>query len=69
MSRGSNRYARVPATICHTASIGNTLYGSNMGATHRLPYNTLQVKMASLNDEVLAEAEAEMLYWDKIYRR
>lgn len=28
-----------------------------------------QVKMASLNDEILAEAEGEMLYWDQVYRR
>eukprot|EP00752_Nemacystus_decipiens_P008364 g7476.t1 len=28
-----------------------------------------EVKMASLNDEVLAEAEGEMLYWDQVYRR
>lgn len=32
-------------------------------------YRPRQVKMASLNDEVLAEAEGEMLYWDEIYRR
>ena len=30
---------------------------------------TPQVKMASLNHELLAEAEGEMLYWDQVYRR
>ena len=27
------------------------------------------MKMDSLNDQVLAEAEGEMLYWDQVYRR
>lgn len=34
-----------------------------------LSYWHPQVKMTSLNDEVLAEAEGEMLYWDQVYRR
>lgn len=34
-----------------------------------LSYWRPQVKMNSLNDEVLAEAEGEMLYWDQVYRR
>ena len=28
-----------------------------------------QSKMASLNDEALAEAHGEMMYWDDVYRR
>eukprot|EP00903_Cladosiphon_okamuranus_P013248 g12353.t1 len=28
-----------------------------------------EIKMANLNNEVLAEAEGEMLYWDQVYRR